>query len=84
MNTYNPCPADYNTFMKYSQIPKSKTLEKKKSAQSLNTSIKKENVPGPGAYQVINTWRGKDPLKKNELSYLNTITKGPSMNIYYH
>lgn len=61
-----------------------KTLEKNKSAGDLNKSIKKENVPGPGAYQVINTWRGKDPLKKNELSYLSTITKGPSMNVYYH
>lgn len=44
---------------------------------------KKENMPGPGAYQVINTWIGKEPLKKDELSFLNGISKGPSINIYY-
>lgn len=33
---------------------------------------------------MINTWKGKDPLKKNELSFLNNLTKGPSANVYYH
>lgn len=85
MGTYNPCPADFNTFMRYSIMPKQqKTLDKSKSTESLNKSIKKSVVPGPGQYQVINTWRGKDPLKKTELSYLNSITKGPALNVYHN
>lgn len=84
MNTYSPCPADYNTFMKLSMMPKQKTLERKKSNDNIDKLSKKENVPGPGQYQVINTWLGKEPLKKTELSYLNSITKGPSANVYYH
>jgi hypothetical protein len=85
MNTYTPCPVEFNTFMKYSIMPKQqKALERKKSSDNIEKLSKKENVPGPGQYQVINTWLGKDPLQKNELSYLNTITKGPSMNVYYH
>lgn len=79
MNTYNPCPLEYNTFMKYSQMPKQKGFCKSKQAQNVG---KKENMPGPGAYQVINTWIGKEPLKKDELSFLNGISKGPSINIY--
>lgn len=42
MNTYNPCPVDYNTFMRFSQMPKQqKTLQKNKSADNLNKSLKK-------------------------------------------
>ncbi len=59
MNTYNPCPVDMNTFMKYSLMPKQKGLERKKSSQNIDKLTKKQNVPGPGQYQVINTWLGK-------------------------
>jgi hypothetical protein len=85
MNTYNPCPADYSTFMRYSIMPKpQKIMEKKKEGDKSDKASKKENVPGPGKYQTINSWLGKEPLKKKELSYLNSISKGPSMNVYYH
>ena len=30
MNTYNPCPADYNTFMRYSIMPKQQKIIEKK------------------------------------------------------
>jgi hypothetical protein len=66
MNTYNPCPADYSTFMRYSIMPKpQKIIEKKKEGDKSDKASKKENVPGPGKYQTINSWLGKEPLKKN-------------------
>jgi hypothetical protein len=61
-----------------------KIMEKKKEGDKSDKASKKENVPGPGKYQTINSWLGKEPLKKKELSYLNSISKGPSMNVYYH
>lgn len=41
--------------------------------------------PGPGHYQMINSWEGKDKkLPKGSLSYLGKISKGPNLNVYYH
>jgi hypothetical protein len=38
------------------------------------------NVPGPGNYQIINGWQGKNPEeeKKKLKNWMNRITKGPS------
>jgi len=34
---------------------------------------------------MINTWKGKDALKKNELSYMQNLSRGPLVNksVYY-
>ena len=51
-------------------------------ANKENKSPKKSLIPGPGYYQVINTWVGKDKLKKGERNYFNKLNYGPTQSIY--
>ena len=84
MNTYDPVPAQYNTFKKYEKAPKitkNTTNEDEKKGQEKR---KENKSPGPGQYQMINSWKGKDKLPKGSLSYMDKISKGVASTIYYH
>lgn len=82
MNTYNPVPVSYPTFKLYERLEKNKGVVVKKE----EAKKERENLsPGPGHYQMINSWEGKDKkLPKGSLSYLGKISKGPILNVYYH
>ena len=85
MATYNPLPANYTTFQKIEKIPKQsgkkEEVDKKLSKENGN---KKSKSPGPGDYQMIHSWKGKDKIPKGSISYIDKITKGPAPTVYYH
>lgn len=60
-------------------------MSKSASELGMKKSLSKSTllVPGPGHYQMINTWKGKSPLKKGELSYMDRVTKKTESSIYY-
>ena len=88
MNTYKPCAIEYDTFDRIALRSKDKNAASSPNAsKSMNLkdkkSPKKNGVPGPGHYQVICTWKGKDKLKKGENHYWDKISSGPVPNVYY-
>lgn len=83
MRAYNPCALQYDTFARI-QIRNSKNSGGlSKSMIASEKTLKKSPYPGPGQYQVINTWLGKDSLKGDEKNYMSKISYGPTPNVYY-
>lgn len=86
MNTYDPIPVSYATFKMYEKVDKNKSTGiKKQEPKKERENLSPGTVPGPGHYQMINSWEGKEKkLPKGSLSYLGKISKGPILNVYYH
>ncbi len=94
MGTYNPIPINHNTFAKI-LIENSSKNTKNSSNFSFGKGegfVKKErksksfSVPGPGFYNVLYEWKGKNDKndktkKKNDISSI--LSKGVDISIYY-
>lgn len=79
MTSYDPCPLEYQTFMRTSMSGKLKEVK-----VEIDRRKEKENqVPGPGHYQMINTWLGKDKLKPGQVSYFGKLHKNMSSSVYH-
>ena len=84
MGTYEPIPLAYSTFKRYEKMGKVKSsINLKREEQKPNKENQSSNVPGPGHYQMINTWLGKDSkANRGSFSYLNKVSKGFSHGVY--
>jgi hypothetical protein len=81
MNTYDPVPTSFNTFKKYSTMPKQ--TKKSETKIEIRKPVQESRSPGPGQYQMINAWKGKEPLPRGSLTYLNSISQRSSPSVYY-
>lgn len=81
MNTYDPIPSNYDTFQKLAKMPKQ--LKRGEIKVEARKPEKQNRSPGPGQYQMIHSWKGKDKLPKGSLSYLDRISRRTSPSLYY-
>ena len=83
MTSYDPISLEYGSFASIERLNK---LQEKIKRSNIRTekSIKKNlDLPGPGSYDILNYWQGKQNQKKNERNFLNKITLKAEGNIYY-
>jgi hypothetical protein len=60
MTSYDPIPRDYHTFSGYAKFGKAANkLRTGRVETNGPAKQQKENVPGPGQYQLIHTWAEK-------------------------
>ena len=91
IGTYNPLPVTYRTFSE------GLTKSKEKGAASLNKKgfgaqdrfqYQKKTlnyiklIPGPGNYDMVQSWTTRGKEQKGQKDWMNRITKGVSMSIY--
>jgi hypothetical protein len=85
MVTYDPVPRDYATFKAYEKFNKFTTKLSPTRPAPSSKHHKENSSPGPGQYQMIHTWQGKErKLPSGSSTYLSRITKTPSTNFYYN
>ena len=98
LGSYNPVPTTYDTFWKTFNVFSEKKKKKEKGPPSKlfglearfpdpkKTKIKnKLNVPGPGNYDMIAQWAGKERAKskgEDKKNWMLKISKGFSRSIY--
>ena len=97
MGTYKPAPVEYSLFENATKarsanksdwnkdirfdlpVPGAKPKESKgEKSKSVN------KVPGPGHYQMVHKWHGKDDVKKHPRDYMEAQSKPTSKSVYYH
>jgi len=94
VGTFHPEPVAYRTFGKLFDLHKEKKdLSKVKMfGTATRFAAKKDpkkdpnNFPGPGMYPMTATWNGKLPpgiKDTKDRNWMNKITKGVEMSIYY-
>lgn len=91
--TMIPLPVAFDTFAKTYEIgkDKSKSTKVKQWGTSARFQLKKDtkkdpnNFPGPGMYNTVATWNGKEAAKadKKDKNWMNKLTKGITKSIYY-
>lgn len=90
--TYNPLPNDLVTFDKIAEMMKDKNkLPKVKTWGAPGDRFRKPkkdayNPPGPGNYNTMIIWNGKQPdgkKDKKDLNWMNKVSKGIEKSIYY-
>lgn len=83
MGTYNPLPP-FHLFSS-PENPKKSVKSVWGTEQRFDLDPKKEKTKslGPGQYQILHEWRGKDNRKAKQRDALEAISKPASKSVYY-
>lgn len=96
MGTYNPNPSEFTTFDNLTKSKSAKHSDWNKQTRfdipipgaKVNKDEKKtkskSNAPGPGHYQMIHKWNGKEDAKKRGKDYFEAMARPQAKSVYYH